>query len=258
MLQAKQPRRKKVEEDGTKEGSYAPYIQQLEGGLCGGIGWTDSDNKRELWEDINQRRDQLIRYLRRHWSGCCPTLSDAEDILQMTCMRLIANGEDGLVRDSWAWIIGALRNTCLSETRNARRRDALSLTANLPWILGETSPDVAERVILRDVLDKAFSLVREPYRDLLARQFVEGYTLRDLASMSGIPRSTLERHLTEAMDLVSAYLVAEGVLSPHALEPQREQLPVFDQLEQVLTSIGMTAPSMPWADGKTETVKRSS
>lgn len=126
-------------------------------------------------------------------------IQDAEDQTQETFLRYL---EKRPVFQSEAhekaWLLTVTRNGCISRLRSKQRQ-------NLPLEIDIPTPGPEER----QEIEELFSLPPED-RELLHLYYYEGYSTREIATMTGAREGTVRSRLSRARGKLKALLEVEG------------------------------------------------
>lgn len=126
-------------------------------------------------------------------------IQDAEDQTQETFLRYL---EKRPVFQSEAhekaWLLTVTRNGCISRLRSKQRQ-------HLPLEIDIPTPGPEER----QEIEELFSLPPED-RELLHLYYYEGYSTREIATMTGAREGTVRSRLTRARGKLKALLEVEG------------------------------------------------
>lgn len=145
---------------------------------------------------------------------------DAEDLVQEVCMRAYVRLDDlETIEHRQAWLLRVLYNVFIDD----RRRDRRSPTAgsqpvdelDLP---GDAAlqPDVAaDRMISLDMLWSAMNILNREHCALLALHDIDGYTLDELSSITGLSESNIKSRLHRTRIKLGRLLSREDSGRPH-------------------------------------------
>jgi RNA polymerase sigma-70 factor (ECF subfamily) len=161
--------------------------------------------------EVSVLTDQLRRAARRY----AGQHADAEDLLQQTLMhawKSYATFEPGT--NMRAWLFRIMANTWINGYRTAQRRPSEVLVSeHLDEGAGRRGSNV-EDAVLDDIpapeLRQALQLLPESQRILLYYAYVEGYKLKDVSAMTGLPVGTIMSRLYRARHRLRASLSEFG------------------------------------------------
>lgn len=152
--------------------------------------------------NANMRFERLIAphldtaYNLSRWLTRSP--HDAEDVFQEACVRAFRFLDDFHGKDSRAWFLAIVRNTCFSWLRRHRAHE---LTASLddvaPWLVGEAANP--ETVLLqqadREAIRSALEELPVEFREVILLHDMEDFSYREIAEIVGIPMGTVMSRL---------------------------------------------------------------
>lgn len=123
---------------------------------------------------------------------------DAQDICQTVLIKLIGRAEafDGPEHEK-AWVIRATANACKDLLRSAERRTRAPLEAAADRAVPEEPDD--------DVLEAVMAL-DEKYREALYLHYYEGYSIREIAALTGRSEAAVGAHLSRGRAKLRAML----------------------------------------------------
>lgn len=137
---------------------------------------------------------------------------DVDDVVQQTFLAALdgVGSFDG--RSSVAtWLVGIATRRALDVARGRARRarwGALSSWLGVPGIGSTAAPDGA--LEQRSVVERALGELTPDQRAVFVLSGVEGYTLQEIAEMTGTGVSTLHARLVAARKRLDAYLASTG------------------------------------------------
>ena len=144
----------------------------------------------------------------------------AEDVVQETwlaALRSPPRDHSGLR----AWLATVARNVARRLARSKRRREAREHDAARPEVIGSAAEAVARVQWHRKVVDEVLEL-EEPSRSAVLRHFFEGLSPKEIATLDGLPASTVRVRLHRALDTLRARLDRRArALSIHNYESPR-------------------------------------
>jgi RNA polymerase sigma-70 factor (ECF subfamily) len=136
--------------------------------------------------------------------------TDAEDVVQDSCMRALASLETAIIERPRAWVLTIVRNTAFSWLAKNRPR-AVALTDD-PQLLDaaaarrDSAPDPEEAFIAaadEAALESAIQALPHLYREVIVMRDINGMSYREIAAAIGAPQGTVMSRLARAR----AYLV---------------------------------------------------
>jgi RNA polymerase sigma-70 factor (ECF subfamily) len=174
--------------------------------------------------DVTPLTDQLRRAARRY----AGQHADAEDLLQETltqAWKSYSTFEPGT--NMRAWLFRIMVNTWINRYRTAQRRPSELLVADHLDEGAARRGSNVEDAVLGDVptpeLLHALQSLPESQRVLLYYAYVEGYKLKDVSAMTGLPVGTIMSRLHRARHRLRASLTEGGFAYGHgrpAIAPQ--------------------------------------
>ncbi len=163
-------------------------------------------------DDIQKEMVALLPRLRRFALAMTRSEADADDLVQATCERAIANlekWEPGTRLDSWLYRIAQnlQRNVIRQSKRRQSHLNVVEATANTQ---SDGEAAVISQMALKDVVAQIDRLP-EDQRVILLLVVVEGRRYRDVAEILDLPIGTVTSRLARARDTLRRCL--EGVES---------------------------------------------
>lgn len=141
--------------------------------------------------------------LQRAALSLCGSRPDAEDLVQEVCVRVLAKPRVVTGGDDLGYLLGVLRNTCVSHHRSAARRPATA-----------TAPEDLERVAGRRADPEGALEARQLYgriaalpaeqRDVVTAVDLVGLSYGEAAEQLGIPIGTVMSRLHRARGKLAA------------------------------------------------------
>lgn len=153
--------------------------------------------------------------LLRAWlGGRFPSLTDIDDLVQESYIRLVRARESGPIRNARNFLFATARNAALDLIRREKTVPFERIGESAPVFVLDSDAAVPETVGRHQELD----LLREAMEDLPTR-CRQVFTLRKLYGLShaeiagqlGISRRTVEAQIDKAMRRCAAYLRARGL-----------------------------------------------
>ncbi len=130
---------------------------------------------------------------------------EAEDLVQETYARVLARPRLLRGEDEVGYLLGALRNTLISQRRAESRRPATTELVDEVAVGTRASEDPAEAAEIHQVY-AAISQLPEEFRDALVAVDVAGLSYPEAARALGVPEGTLTSRLFRARDRVARLL----------------------------------------------------
>lgn len=113
--------------------------------------------------------------------------ADCEDAVQEALLKAWAS-RDSLRNEDWfeTWLIRILINQCKSFWRRGERREV------------ELTSDISQQTSVDSGLMDALMALEEKYRIVLELKYIEGYDIKEVALILGIPEGTVKWRLNRA------------------------------------------------------------
>jgi RNA polymerase sigma-70 factor (ECF subfamily) len=135
----------------------------------------------------------------------CRTREEAEDLVQETCVRVLARPRFLRGEDEFGYLLRAMRNTLVSQRRaQSRRPQTMPLLEDLS-VAARAGEEPAEAVEHRQVYAAIHELPEE-FRDALVAVDVAGLSYREAAKVLGVAEGTVTSRLFRARDRVAQRL----------------------------------------------------
>jgi RNA polymerase sigma-70 factor (ECF subfamily) len=153
--------------------------------------------------------DHIDRLYRAAWM-LCGSREQAEDLVQDTCVRVLARPRVVRNEDDLGYLLSVLRNTFISNHRRARSRPALATADELIERVEDATtpqpPEIAEARLVHE----AIATLPRPLREALVAVDVVGLRYREAAHALGIRETTLTSRLYKARQRVARALRPEA------------------------------------------------
>jgi RNA polymerase sigma-70 factor, ECF subfamily len=134
---------------------------------------------------------------------------EAEDLVQETIARVLARPRILRGQDELAYLLRALRNTLISQSRAASSRPVTVPLIDEVSAGARSSEDPAEAAEIRQVYD-AISQLPDEFRDALVAIDVAGLSYGEAARALKVAEGTVTSRLFRARDRVARRLEGEG------------------------------------------------
>ncbi len=162
-------------------------------------------------DDVQHEMVALLPRLRRFALVMTRSEADADDLVQATCERAIANlekWEPGTRLDSWMYRIAQnlQRNVIRQSKRRQSHLSVVEATANRQ---SDGEAAVMSQMALKDVVAQIDRLP-EDQRVILLLVVVEGRRYRDVAEILDLPIGTVTSRLARARDTLRHCLEGTG------------------------------------------------
>jgi RNA polymerase sigma factor (sigma-70 family) len=144
------------------------------------------------------------------------SVEDAEDLVQDTCLRAYQGVADlDESRSVRAWLVTVMHNLFVDGARRARRSPVTATMGDAAILDGACpEPNPEERASMtqrEEQLHHAWSALDRGHRVLLALR-AEGYSLPEIAEITGLPIATLHSRLYRARLNLARFLKEERLV----------------------------------------------
>lgn len=113
---------------------------------------------------------------------------EAEDICQSVLIKLVVEGQTfESPEHERAWVVRATANACKDVLKSGRRRTSVALDA----AAGAAAPEPPDSAVLDEVM-----ALPQKYREAIYLHYYEGYSVREIAEMTGRSESAVAAHLS--------------------------------------------------------------
>jgi RNA polymerase sigma-70 factor (ECF subfamily) len=171
-----------------------------------------SDQARWFIEEVQPHEATLRAYLRRKF----PRLTDVDDVVQESYLKLIRAKMNGKLRSAPGFLFTAARNVVLDVFR--RRTDPLAdSVVDAHWLVLEGGPDPAEAASREqelDLLAQAIESLPLRCREVLKLRKIYGLSHKEIAVLLGISERTVNVQVGNGVRRCAGYLRARGVALP--------------------------------------------
>jgi RNA polymerase sigma factor (sigma-70 family) len=125
---------------------------------------------------------------------------DAEDLVQEVCVRAYPRiGEIEQLEHPRGWLLRVLYRLFIDQRRRYDRRHVRPIEDDEEFVSDEPGPaEEADRALHRWRLEDAWRYLNPEQRLLLALHDVEGYTLMEIHSLTGLKEGTIKSRLHRA------------------------------------------------------------
>ena len=150
--------------------------------------------------DIRDRMVELLPRLRRFAYALTGSLDKADDLVQDTCARALANADQwqpGTRLDSWMYRIA--QNLWFDRMRSQKVRGEVVDVDTALDLAGSDGRDVTENRLTLQVVAKSISKLPPDQQLVIAHVCIDGLSYKDAADALGIPIGTVTvsyTHLT--------------------------------------------------------------
>jgi RNA polymerase sigma factor (sigma-70 family) len=126
--------------------------------------------------------------------------TDAEDLVQEVCLRAFPRlGEIERLEQPRGWLLRVLYRLFVDTRRRYERRFVRAIDEHEEFVSAEPGPaEEADRALDRWRVEEAWRHLNPEQRLLLALHDVEGYSLREIQSLTGFKEGTIKSRLHRA------------------------------------------------------------
>jgi RNA polymerase sigma-70 factor, ECF subfamily len=152
--------------------------------------------------------ERLVEHLPRLYRAARPwtrSREEAEDLVQEMVARVLARPRLVRSKGELSYLLGALRNTLISQRRAAGRRPATTPLVEEVGAGVRAGDDPAEAAEIREVHEAIGELPAE-FRDALVAVDIAGLSYREAAQALGAREGTVTSRLFRARDRVARKL----------------------------------------------------
>jgi RNA polymerase sigma-70 factor (ECF subfamily) len=153
--------------------------------------------------------------LRRWLHGQFPTLTDIDDIVQETYLRLMRAGASDAVRDPRSYLFTSARNVVIDRfRRTGKLRTEPLIDSAESGVLedGPRAPEILNRAQEIEMLEQAMKTLPARCREVMTLKKVEGLANGEIAERLGISINTVNAQIVTGLMRCRNYLRAHGVL----------------------------------------------
>jgi RNA polymerase sigma factor (sigma-70 family) len=145
--------------------------------------------------------------------------TDAEDVVQDSCMRALASLDAAIVERPRAWVLTIVRNTAFTWlAKNWPKTMVLTDDAQLLEVLaarepGASAPNAEEGLIAaadQAALESAIEALPHLYREVIVMRDIHALSYREIAAAIGAPQGTVMSRLARGRALLVAKLGSRG------------------------------------------------
>ena len=141
--------------------------------------------------------DHLDRLYRAAWA-LCGSREEAEDLVQETYARVLARPRFLRHEDDLGYLLRALRNTFLTQRRNASRRLRPEALPDRLDLVPDPRARDPQAALEASELYTAIAALPEEFRDVLVAVDVTGLSYKEAAQALRIPEGTVMSRLYRA------------------------------------------------------------
>jgi RNA polymerase sigma factor (sigma-70 family) len=170
------------------------------------------DPKQANWfaTEVQPHEAALRAYLRAHFS----TLTDPDDIVQETYVRLLRARERGPIESPRGLLFATARNAARDLLRRRATAPTFPITETDESSVFDPAPGAAETASRRqetDLLAAAIEGLPPRCREILVLRKFENLSHREIAQRLGIAEHTVEAQLTKALHRCGEFFARHGL-----------------------------------------------
>jgi RNA polymerase sigma factor (sigma-70 family) len=152
-------------------------------------------------------QDRFAKLIQQHYRALygaayrlTRSAADAEDLVQEVCVRAYPRlGEIERLEQPRGWLLRVLYRLFIDLRRRYERKHVRAIDEHEDFVSGEPSPpEEAERARDRWRIEAAWRYLNQEQRLLLVLHDVEGYSLAEIHSMTGLKDGTIKSRLHRA------------------------------------------------------------
>lgn len=159
-----------------------------------------------MHDDIRSGLLALLPRLRRFALTLTGSVSDADELVQGACERVLKRGDQ--VRDHTrmdAWMYGVMRNLWVDELRSRRIRRHEQID-DVPEITGDDGRATTEGKLGLEEVRRALARLPEEQRTILMLVCVDGLSYKESADVLGVPLGTIMSRLSRGRQALNDLL----------------------------------------------------
>lgn len=152
-------------------------------------------------------QDRFATLIRQHYRALygaayrlTRSTADAEDLVQELCVRAYPRlGEIEQLEQPRGWLLRVLYRLFIDLRRRYERRNVRGIDEDEEFVSGEPGPpEEAERALEKWRIEVAWQHLSQEHRLLLVLHDVEGYSLAEIQSLTGLKDGTIKSRLHRA------------------------------------------------------------
>jgi RNA polymerase sigma-70 factor (ECF subfamily) len=180
-----------------------------------------ADQAQWFGEEVKPHEPALRAYLQARF----PSLSDHDDLVQETYVRLLKAKAAGNVRYARALLFTTARNAALDLFRRKKVVSMEAITDFTESTVLEEAPDVSQSLARQEELDLLAEAVRslsDRCRQVVLLRYVDGLSYKEIAAQLGTSPETVKTQLAMSMRRCARFFAARGMLGKHASSSAQE------------------------------------
>ena len=181
----------------------------------------NSEQARWFAEAVQPHESDLRLYLRRQFPG----ITDVDDMVQESFMRLLRARENGHVACVRAYLFTIARNVALALARRPKIYDDKAITDQAATRIVQFDADVVEQVSTRQevaLLLNAIDALPGRCREVFILRKLQGVPQKEIAQHMGISEQTVQVQVARGAKKCADYLRSKGVIGRHAVQRTKE------------------------------------
>ncbi|MCP4319097.1 MAG: RNA polymerase sigma factor [Hyphomicrobiales bacterium] len=161
-------------------------------------------------DEFGQQLIALLPNLRRFAVSLCKSRDIADDLVQTTCEKALANRQSyqpGTRMD--AWLFRILRNAWIDRVRKSRTEGPATNIDDAHYLIGQDGAAVTEARLMLDETAKSIANLPDDQREVLVLACVETLSYREASQVLGVPIGTVMSRLARARKKIMGELGIE-------------------------------------------------
>mgnify|MGYP002623684940 CR=1 FL=1 len=164
-------------------------------------------NKRAFDQLVRQYQEPVRRFLLSQTLG---NEALCDDLAQDTFLKAYTHiGQYRGTSSLQTWLIRIAYNAWYDYIRKTRKEASGTSTTDDAAIANATDTDYHDSALKEDI-GRALAILRAEERSCITLQIVEGYSIDEIAHITGMPPNTVKSHLRRGKDKLANYLRQNG------------------------------------------------
>lgn len=171
---------------------------------------TDSDQARWFAEEVQPHEPLLRAYLQKQF----PALSDVDDVVQESHLRLLKAREKGRIESAKAYLFAIARNVALGAFRRNRKITEIAVNEIAGWGILEADTNVVEAASLQQEVSLAAEAIDGlpgRCREIVVLRALQGLSHKEIAARLGLSEQTVRVQVARGMKKCAQFLRERGV-----------------------------------------------
>ncbi|MCY6381194.1 RNA polymerase sigma factor [Hoeflea prorocentri] len=163
-------------------------------------------------DEFGQQLIALLPNLRRFAISICRSRDIADDLVQTTCEKALANRgsyQPGTRMD--AWLFRILRNSWIDRTRRQKTEGPTTDIDDAHFLVGQDGAAVTEARLMLDETARCIAALPDDQREVLILVSVEGLSYKEAAEVLELPMGTVMSRLARARKKIMGEMGIDGV-----------------------------------------------